>query len=130
MEDGFSPSWVSVLDESMLEWLNKYCPGFMCVGRKPHPFGNECHTIRCALTSILFRALIVEGKDRPKELGQKKYSELGRTVGLMLRMCKTLYGTGKAVVMDSGLCVSRGIVELERKGVYGASLIKKKNYWP
>ena len=31
---------------------------------------------------------------------------------------------------DSGLCVSRGVVELECKGVYGASLIKKKNYWP
>ena len=26
--------------------------------------------------------------------------------------------------------MSRGIVELERKGVYGESLIKKKNYWP
>ena len=33
-------------------------------------------------------------------------------------------------MMDSGFCVSRGIVELGRKGVYGASLIKKKNYWP
>ena len=40
MEDEFSPSWVSVLDESIMEWLNKYCPGFLCVGRKPHPFRN------------------------------------------------------------------------------------------
>ena len=64
MVDEFSPSWVSVLDESMIKCLNKYCPGVMCVGRKPHPFGNERHTISCALTSILFRALIVEGNDR------------------------------------------------------------------
>ena len=71
-EDEFSPSWVNVLDESMVEWINKYCTGFMCVGRKPHPFGNERHKISCALTSILFRYLIVKGKDRPKELGQKK----------------------------------------------------------
>ena len=28
-------------------------------------------------------------------------------------------------MMDSGFCVSRGIVELERMGVYGASFIKK-----
>ena len=91
----------------MMELLNKYCTGFMCAGRKPHPFGNERHTISCALISILFRALIVKGKDRPKELGQKNYSELGRTVGLMLRMCKTLYGTVRAAVMDSGFCVSR-----------------------
>ena len=130
MGGGFSPLWVSVLDESMMEWLNKYCTGFMCVFRKPHPFGNERHTISCALTLILFRVLIFEGKDRPKELGQKKYSELVQTVGLMLRMCETLCGTGKVVVMDSSFCVSRGIVELERKGVYGASLIKNKKDWP
>ena len=42
----------------------------------------------------------------------KKYSEIGRKVGLVLRMCETLYGTGKAVMMDSGFCVARGIVEL------------------
>ena len=41
-----------------------------------------------------------------------------------------LYGTGKVVVVGSGFCVSIGVVEFERKGVYGASLIKKKNYWP
>ena len=75
MEEEFSPSWVSVLDEFMMEWLNKYCPGFMCVGRTPHPFGNERHTIRCAITLILFRALIASGKDQPKELGQKKVQQ-------------------------------------------------------
>ena len=66
MEDEFSPSWLSVLDEYMTECLNKYCPGFMCVGCKHDPFGNERHRISCALTSILFRALIVEGKERMK----------------------------------------------------------------
>ena len=69
MEDEFSPSWVSVLDDSIMEWLNKYCPDFMCVGRKPHHFSNERHTISCSLTSILFRAFMVEGKDRPIEIG-------------------------------------------------------------
>ena len=102
----------------------------MSVGRKPHPFGNERHTISCALTSILFRYLIVEVKYPPKELGQKKYSKLGQKVELILRMCETLYGTWKEVVVDSGFYVSRGIFELEWKGVYGALLIKKKNYWP
>ena len=48
----------------------------------------------------------------------------------MLRMCETLYGTRKSVVIDSGFCVSRGIFELELKGVQEASLIKKKNYCP
>ena len=71
MEDEFSPPWVSVLDDYMIEWINKYCPGFICVGSKPHPFGNERHKISCALTSILFRTLIVEGKEQPKELEKK-----------------------------------------------------------
>ena len=33
-------------------------------------------------------------------------------------------------MVDSGFCVSRVIVELEQKGVYRASLIKKKKYCP
>ena len=88
-EEEFIPSWVSVLDEYIMEWINKYCPGFMCVGHKLHPFGNEHHTISYALTSNLFRALIVG----PTEITwTKKYSDIGQTVGLMLRMCKTVSG--------------------------------------
>ena len=63
-------------------------------------------------------------------MDKKKYSELGQTVGLMLRMHETFYGTEKGVVIDSGFFVSRGIIELERKGVYKASSIKKKKYFP
>ena len=32
--------------------------------------------------------------------------------------------------MDSGLCVTKGLVELRKKGVFGAALIKKHRYWP
>ena len=55
----------------MMDWFNKYTPVFMCVGRKPHPFGNERHTICCGLTSILWIAQILEVKDRPGPLFQK-----------------------------------------------------------
>lgn len=130
MDEEFDTSWINVLDESMMEWYNKYAPGFMCVGRKPHPFGNERHTICCGLTTILWRSQIVEGKDRPRQLPRREFEELGKTVGLMLRMCQPLFGSGKAVVMDSGFCVAKGIVELEARGVYGAALIKKRRYWP
>ena len=44
-KDNYSPSWLNVLDKSMNSRLNKWCPGFMCVPRKPHPFGNEYHSI-------------------------------------------------------------------------------------
>ena len=52
-------SWINVLDEIMMEWFNKYAHGFMCVGRKPDPFGNERHTICCGFTRILWRVQIV-----------------------------------------------------------------------
>ena len=72
----------------------------------------------------------MEGKDRPTELGNKKWEELGKTVGLMLRMCEPICSTGKCVVLDIGFCVSKGITALLEVGVYAAALIKKRKYWP
>ena len=59
-----------------MEWSKKYAPGFMSVGRKPHPFVNERHTIFCGLTYILWRSQIVEGKYHLRPLGQKEYNKL------------------------------------------------------
>ena len=38
MAEQFNPSWINLLEEIMMEWFNKYTPGFMCVECKPHPF--------------------------------------------------------------------------------------------
>jgi len=40
-QESLVPSWLIVLDESMIPWLGRGMPGWMCVGRKPHPFGQE-----------------------------------------------------------------------------------------
>ena len=56
MDQQFFSSWINVLDESMMEWFNTWATGFMCASRNPHPFGNEWHTIYCALTSIMWRS--------------------------------------------------------------------------
>ena len=50
MDQQFLPSWINVLDEPMMEWFNNWASGFMCVSRKPYPFGNERHTICCSNT--------------------------------------------------------------------------------
>ena len=69
MKDMFIPAWITCLDESMSIWTNRWtCPGWVFCLRKPHPFGNEYHTIACGLSGILFRMEMVEGKDRPSEL--------------------------------------------------------------
>ena len=114
----------------MMEWFNKCAPGFMCIGRKPYPFRNERRTICCGLTSIFWRAHIAEGRYLPQQLVKKEYGELGKTVSLMLRMCRPIFGTGKAVVLDNGFCVAKGIADLEAKGVYAGYLIKNQHYWP
>ena len=118
MVQHFFPSWINVIDDSMMEWFNKWDRGFMCVVCKPHPFVNKRHTICCALTSIMWRAQILEGKYKPTQLSPKKWEEMGKTVGLMLRMCETIFSTGKCVVLESGFCVSKGITYLLEFGIY------------
>ena len=138
MTEIFFSGWVTCLDESMSIWENMYtCPGWMYVPRKPHTKGNEWHTICCGLCGILFFMEIVEGKDRPPQLPALNTSgvfgdtrKLGATVGLLLRMCKPIYHSGKIVILDSGFCVLSGIIELAKKGVFAGAQIKKRRYWP
>lgn len=128
METNFSPSWISCLDESLSKWIQRCtCPGWVFCPRKPWPFGNEYHTIACGDSGILFFMEIVEGKDHPRHI-PVEHENLGRTVGLMVRCTKSLHATGKVVVLDSGFCVLKGIVELKKRGVFAVALIEKRRY--
>ena len=107
----------------------------MHVPWKPCSFGNEDHTIcDCDLKEgcpIMYWVELVEGKDRPKELGPKEFDDRGRTVGLMMRMSKNLWNSGKIVTMDSGFSVAKGILAMREKGVFGQSLVKPRGRgWP
>ena len=75
MQACFIPGWVSCLDESISIWTSRWtCPGFMYVPRKPHPMGNEYHSICCGVSEIMFAIELVEGKDEPKEKKKKKFT--------------------------------------------------------
>ena len=131
MNTHFRPGYVNCLDESMSVRTNKFtCPGFMFVPRKPWPFGNEYHTVCCCLSGIMWGIDMVEGKDRPRDLGQQQFDDLGATVGLLLRLLLPIFNLGMMVILDSGFCVLKGIVELQKNGVYASALIKKRRYWP
>jgi len=141
----YCPSWLNCLDESMNPWLDKHCPGFMSVPRKPHPLGNEYHSIADGDDGrpIMWRIKLQEGKDRPKDEAGKwafpskfegtnpnskrKYT---KTSTLMCEMTKPIHNTGKIVSMDSGFCVTVGILHLHDLGVFGQALIKKRKFWP
>ena len=58
----------------MNSFLNKFCPGFMCVPHKTHPFGNEYHRIADGVTEkglegkpIMWMVKLQEGEYRPKK---------------------------------------------------------------
>ena len=123
----FTPSWVSCLDESMSPWTNKYSPGWMFVACKPWPFGNEYHMVCCSLSDILWQMEIVEGKDAPSQI-VPKFNNQGKTVGLLLCVLEPIFGKGNMVVLNSGFCVLKGIVELKKHGVYASALIQKQKY--
>ena len=113
----------------MSVWHNKWtCPGYVFCPQKPHPFGNEYHTICCGLSGLLFAVEMVEGKDRPSELESDPRTK--KTTNLLLRLCKKLFGTGKVVILDSGFCVLQALIELRKVGVFAGALIKKRRFWP
>ena len=124
-------------NKSMSIWWQRWtCPGWMFVPRKPHPFGNEYHTIADALTMIIWGIELVEGKDQPKDTEVvRKYEVLdkklkSKTLPLMMRIMEPIFNTGKVVVLDSGFCVLKAIAALRVKGVFAQALIKKRRYWP
>ena len=76
---------------------------------------------------------IQEGKDAPKERrGEDNENKRrpGKACALLLCLCKSLYFSGKIVVLGSGFCVLQALVELKKLGVYAAAVIKKRRYWP
>ena len=63
-------------------------------------------------------------------MGQQKYDDLGATVGLLLQLLAPIFFKGFIVILDSGFCVLKGIIELHKKCVFASALIKKRRYWP
>ena len=131
MQQSSMPGHVNCLDELMSVWTNKFtCPGFMFVPRKPWPFGNEYHSVCCCTSGIMWGIEMVEGKDHPWQLGQPQYDNLGSNIGLLLWILTTICFKGFIVILDSGFCMLKGIVELRKKGVFASAFIKKRWYWP
>ena len=132
MQNNFKPGHIICLEKSMSTWTNMHtCPGFMFVPQKPWPFGNEYHTVCCGNTGIMFAMEIVEGKDAPRSRQYQEFDDLGgKTVGLLLRLSKSIWKSARIIILDSGFCVLKGIIELRKKGLYASALIKKCRFWP
>ena len=84
----------------------------MCVGHNPHPFGNERHTIFCGLSTILWFSEIVEGRYFPCERRRPEFDDIGKTVVTTLMCTRPIWYCAKVVILDSGFCVTKGVVVL------------------
>ena len=71
MSTNFIPGWISCLDESMMIWTNKFGPGWVVLPRKPHPFGNEWHTIYCAMSVVVFLLSLWRGRIDQRREGSR-----------------------------------------------------------
>ncbi len=99
MAEEYFASWWNCLNKSMSIFNNPYCPGWMVVPRKPHPFRNEYHSISDGNIDdddmkggnpIMWCIKLQEGKDSPDGAGPKKYSEMGKMPGLMCQIHEPL----------------------------------------
>ena len=79
----------------------------------------------------MFVVELVEGKEYTRQAVPLEFEDLdGNNVGLLLRTMKSYFDTGRYVIIDSGFCVLKGLIQLRKKGVYACAVIKKRIYWP
>jgi hypothetical protein len=55
---------------------------------------------------------------------------LGKMAGLLMRMLLSYFTTGRYVVLDSGFCVLKALVQLKKVGMFAWAVIKKRRFWP
>ena len=55
---------------------------------------------------------------------------MGKMTGLLMRMLQRYFSTGGYVVLDSGFCVLKALVQLKKVGMFACAVIKKRRYWP
>ena len=49
---------------------------------------------------------------------------------LLLCIMKIYFATGRYVIIDSGFCVLKGMIQLMNKGIFSCDVIKMIIYWP
>ena len=54
----------------------------------------------------------------------------GARTSLLFRLCKSIFHIGMVVILNSGFCVLRAIIELKKRGVFASALIKKGGIGP
>ena len=103
------------------------CPGWILCPWNTHLFGNEWNTDCCALDGILFVVELVEGKAHLCQAGPLEFEKLSRrTLVLLLRMINIYFATGRYVILDSGFCALKGLIQLNKEGGFACNVINNR----
>ena len=119
----------------MVAFLNEFCPNWVYVKCKLHPYGNEYHTIACCISKIIFWIELVETqKDCPSKGPHSTpqfEDSMPKTAALCCQLTEPMWGTNRVCLLDSGFGYLQVVTELEKKGVKATTVLKKKGVgWP
>ena len=79
------------------------------------------------MSGILFVVKLVEVKVHPRQARALDFEDLGsKTVLLLLRMMMSYFYTGRYILLDSGFCVLKGLIQLRKKGIFAYAVITKR----
>ena len=75
----------------------------------------------------MFVVELLEGNYHPCQVVPFEFEDLGvKTTGLLLRMMKSYFATGRYVILDSGFCVLKGLIQLWKKGIFAHAVINNR----
>ena len=78
----------------------------ICLKCIPHHYLCNC--------SYNFAIELVEGKDAPQKPPDST-NKYGKTAGLLIPLTKSFYMTDKVVILESGLCVLKCLIEFKKR---------------
>ena len=81
------------------------------------------------VSGIMHSIELVEGKDHPSQLLPKEFDNKSTTVGLLLQMTECQH-SGHVVIMDTGVCVLKALIELVTDRAYSSAIMKNWQFWP
>ena len=129
MEKVFTPGTVTCLSESVVAYHSDDAPAWAFAGRRPpHPHGFAYHTMTDETTAVVFRLELVEGRHQPPQ--DAPPTPRGSMAVRLDRLTAPLRGRGHIVVLDAASCELDGLVDLAKKGVYAAAVVRKRKCWP
>jgi len=87
-----TPSWLLVVDESMLKWMGKYTPSRMFLRIKPDSLQRELKTSCDGLTGVCFRMEPMENIGLMN--GKDFFTEFGTITAINPRLMEPFLGIG------------------------------------